>query len=140
MTNIDQFESVFNAAVKPVYAYRPVEITKVLVVTDLREAETNEFTDRLRRYLRVLDGEGVEWREIAGDSTRTVGELLEVINAENPHLICTYRNLYSSAWKWPYSLGSHLDVMTQFTDSPYWFCRIPRPAAPGTAPSRTPIR
>ena len=52
------------------------------------------------------------------DDFDTVEDLLTIIRREEPSLICTYRNLKSSAWQWPYSLGEYLDVMTQIAPCP----------------------
>ena len=49
---------------------------------------------------------------------KTIEALLERVNVRNPDLICTYRNLHSEAWRWPYSLGEYLDVLTQIVACP----------------------
>jgi len=126
MTNVDQFESVFRAAAKEVFAYRRPEFEKVLVVTDLAPAEAQAFTTRARSFLAVL-GAAPTWSPVSGDAFRTVGELLELVDREGPDLICTYRHLHSHAWKWPHSLGEHLDVLTQETSVPVLV--LPHPAA-----------
>ena len=46
MTKLDTFESVFKSADKPVYAYRRVELGRVLLVTDLSDAEAGEADAR----------------------------------------------------------------------------------------------
>ncbi|HIG29106.1 MAG TPA: hypothetical protein EYQ50_15480 [Verrucomicrobiales bacterium] len=48
--------------------------------------------------------------------------------AENPkELLVTYRNLHSQAWRYPHSLGEHLDVLTQKTPNPVLV--VPHPEA-----------
>ena len=37
MTNLDQFESLFNAAAHDAFGYRPLDVKRVLVVTDLEQ-------------------------------------------------------------------------------------------------------
>ena len=54
-----------------------------------------------------------------------MGQLLELIEGEVPDLVVTYRNLHSGAWRWPHSLGDHLDVLTQATSAPVLV--LPRP-------------
>lgn len=44
-----------------------------------------------------------------------------------PDLIYNYRNLHSKAWKYPHSLGEHLDVLIQKTDSAIFI--LPHPEA-----------
>lgn len=124
MTRIDQFESAFKAANKTVYTYAPITFSKVLVITDLDEYEAQLFSDRVRAYLSVL-GDGIAWHLAKGDECASLGQLLELIETQRPDLICTYRNLHSGGWRWPYSLGEHLDVLTQVTTTPVLV--LPRP-------------
>ena len=124
MTRIDQFESAFKAANKTVYRYAPITFKKVLMVTDLQEYEATLFSDRVRSFLSVL-GDDIEWHVSKGDECASLGKLLELIEAQRPDLICTYRNLHSGGWRWPYSLGEHLDVLTQVTTTPVLV--LPRP-------------
>ena len=128
MTNVDQFESVFKAATKTSFAYRAIEIGKVLLVTDLDEDPAQQLSDQVRTFLRVLgEDKSVNWRIIQGDKFQTVKELLDLVEKEGPDLICAYRHLHSEAWRWPYSLGEELDVLTQITSSPVLI--LPHPKA-----------
>ena len=124
MTRIDQFASAFRAAAKTRFHYKPTPIQTVLMVTDLNEYDTKLFADRMRAYLAAL-GDHVNWIELPGDRCRTVGALLDAIEKFRPDLIITYRNLHSGGWRWPYSLGEHLDVLTQVTTTPVLV--VPRP-------------
>jgi hypothetical protein len=47
-----------------------------------------------------------------------VESLLEKVRGANPDLIITNRNLGSDAWKWDYTLGEYLDVLTQIAEAP----------------------
>lgn len=127
MTNVDQFESVFKAATKTSFAYQAVEIRKVLLVTDLEEGPAQELSNQVRNFLAVLgEEESVNWRTVQGHEFRTVKELLDLVEKERPDLICAYRHLHSQAWRWPYSLGEALDVLTQVTSSPVLVLPHPR--------------
>ncbi len=128
MTTIDQFESVFKAATKTSFAYRAIEMEKVLLVTDMDEDPAQQLSDQVRNFLRVLgEDESVNWRTVHGDEFHTVKELLDLVEKEGPDLICAYRNLHSEAWRWPHSLGEKLDVLTQITSSPVLV--LPHPKA-----------
>lgn len=119
MTVVDQFESLFRSAAKETYEYAPVEIRSILVVTDRDAGGAKAFGDHVRQYAKVLDGgDAVTWRDVVGDEFATAGELIDLVDDVKPDLICTYRCLHSVSWKWPYSLGVHLDVLTQHTDVP----------------------
>ena len=73
------------------------------------------------------EDDSVNWRTVQGDEFQTVKELLDLVEKENPDLICAYRHLHSQAWRWPYSLGEELDVLTQITSSPVLI--LPHPKA-----------
>ena len=119
MTKLNQFESAFTAAAKPAFVYQRVEFRSVLVISDLDETGAEVFGKHVRGFLGVLgDRENLKWRHVLAGDFQTIGDLLNVVEDTTPDLICTYRNLLTSAWKWPYSLGSHLDVLTGFTAPP----------------------
>ena len=118
MTNIEQFESVFRAAAKEPFASRDIKIESALVVTDRDEADARDFGDRVSGFLRNALGHEVRWDVLAGKDIGDVEQLIKVVRTRACDLVCTYRNLFSEAWKYPYSLGEHLDVLTQHTPVP----------------------
>ena len=127
MTKVDQFESAFRAAAKTAFDYSPVEIESVLVVTDREGPAASEFGDKARSFLSVLDrGENVRWRTVDGTESDAVPALLDLVEVERPGLICTYRHLHSDSWRWPYTLGEYIDVLTQVTTTPVLVLPHPR--------------
>ncbi len=124
MTRIDQFASAFLSASKTVFNHEPVPLSTALVITDLSQYEARLFGDRVRAFLGVL-GDNVQWLDVDGEACGSVGDLLNLVEQQRPDLICTYRHLHSGAWKWPYGLGEHLDVLTQVTTTPVLV--LPRP-------------
>jgi nucleotide-binding universal stress UspA family protein len=129
MTKVDQFESVFRAASKTPYRFEAVEVESVLVVSDRPAPEASEFGDRVRSFLSVLDrGENVRWKTVGGDDFDTVPELLDLVEKERPGLICSYRHLHSDSWRWPYTLGEYIDVLTPATQTPVLV--LPHPERP----------
>lgn len=128
MTNVDQFESAFRAAAKPVFHHRGLELERVLVVTDLDPAEANAFGERVRSFLTHASGaDEATYNTIAGVEARSTGALLQLIEDASPSLVCAYRNLYSDGWRWPHSLGEALDLLTQTTEAPVLV--LPHPKA-----------
>ena len=116
---VDQFESVFRAAAKIRFEYSAVQVESVLVVSDRDERAASEFGDRVRSQLAVLErGENIRWRVVHGGEYDSVPALLDLVEAERPGLICTYRHLHSDSWQWPYTLGEYIDVLTQVTSTP----------------------
>lgn len=128
MSRLDQFESLFRAAVRTVFRYEPQVVRKVLVLTDLAEPEAVRYGERVRRFLAGLPEAGrIEWKDAFGAEPRSLGGLLALVQDERPDLVCVYRNLYSDAWRWPYTLGDHVEVLTRVTDRPVLL--LPRPDA-----------
>ncbi len=85
MTNVDQFESVFKSATKISFAYRDIEIRKVLLVTDLEEEPAQRLSDQVRSLLTVLtEDDSVNWRTVQGDEFQTVKELMYRVEKEIP--------------------------------------------------------
>ena len=132
MTKLDQFESVFKSADKAVYTYDRPTFDRVLLVTDLNEAEAADIASRARSFLTAIDDAGTRWDTLSGDAFGSVQTLLESIEERKPDLIVTYRHLHSEAWRWPYSLGEYLDVMTQATSVPVLV--LPHPDADRALP------
>lgn len=126
MAQIDQFESVFRSALRDIYEYQPVSVRSVLLITDRKAAEIKDYLADVQRFLSVL-GDEVEWRVFSDEASFTTADLLEQIEREQPDLICTYRNLHSNAWRYPHSLGEHLDVLIQKTEVPVMI--LPHPDA-----------
>jgi hypothetical protein len=131
MTKLDVFESVFRSADKPVYAHGRVEIARVLIVTDLSNAEAAPLVEQVRSFLSVLGGD-LQWQHLGGADFGSVGSLLEQVEGAAPHLIVTYRHLHSDAWQWPHGLGEYLDVLAQATDIPVLV--LPHPDAERALP------
>ncbi len=132
MTNVDQFESMFRSASREIFQHESVDIESVLIVTDRDGEQARSFSDRVRQFLRVVSADQkVRWRDVSGSEFQTPGELLELVESAAPDIICTYRNLHSVAWRWPYSLGTHVDLLTQHTDVPVML--LPHPEAERSA-------
>ena len=129
MTKVDQFESAFRAAARTVFEPEPVEIESVLVVCDGDGSDAEAFAARSRSFLAILDErENLRWLTVRGSDFGTVPELLERVEAERPGLMCTHRHLHSESWKWPYTLGEYVDVLTQVTTTPVLV--MPHPERP----------
>ena len=129
MTIVDQFESVFRSAARTVFQAEPVEIESVLVISDGDGSAAEEFAARSRSFLEILDQrENLRWTTVSGSEYGTVPDLLDRVETERPGLICTHRHLHSESWRWPYTLGEYVDVLTQATTTPVLV--IPHPERP----------
>ena len=135
MTNIDQFESVFKAADKTVFSMESVQIETALVVTGLEQDAHATFDGAVRTFLGSL-AETLDWQSLGAGDFDQVEPFLELIEQVSPDLVCTYRNLQTPAYNYPYSLGVFVEVLTQATEIPVLL--LPRPdAAAGQVPPRT---
>lgn len=130
MTKVDQFESAFRAAAKPVYEYRIPEIRKALIASDLDEPAHGAFAKRATDFLAVLPE--VTWTSVGREAFASPGDLLAMIDGQNCDLVVTYRHLQSDAWKWPHSLGTYLDLLTQAAPCPVLV--VPHPQRDGAMP------
>ncbi|MBC8353709.1 MAG: hypothetical protein H8E66_17055 [Planctomycetes bacterium] len=119
MTNIDQFESVFKSASKPVFRQDPFSVASVLVVSDDDATRAAGYLDQLRSFLDHAPAIQAEyWNVLAGEDFSQVATLLEQVERLKPDLICTYRNLHTPAAEHPYSLGTFVDVLLQTANAP----------------------
>lgn len=131
MSKIDQFESAFAAAAKPVYRHGDIALKKVVVFTDLEPQAAETWGAAVQGFLHSLTSSAVPvWRLVPGRQCDTIGEVLAIVAKESPDLVVTYRNLHSEAWQWPHSLSDHLEVLTQVADAPVLL--LPRPQRDGT--------
>ncbi len=128
MSNIDQFESLFRSAIRDVYEYRALEFINPLIITDLQGQENADFMGQVRQFSQTTDiAEGGEWHNLNKSNFFSTSELLNAVERIKPDLIFTYRNMHSEAWRYPHSLGEHLDVLIQKTQVPVFI--MPHPTA-----------
>ncbi len=119
MLQIDEFESVFRSAIKEAYSHQAVTIRKALLITDLGTEKTQQLLSAVKVFCQHLAGpDGVDWQVMDCNTSTGCGALLERIDESTVDLVITYRNLYSDAWRHPYSLGEHLDILLQKTSVP----------------------
>ena len=119
MTKIDQFESVFRSADKPLFRYDPFVVNSALVMTDLEGEKAEAFSALAGKYLGVSGEEGAISIQLAsaGDFS-SIEQCLGLIEEVKPDLVCTYRGLHSDCWRWGHSLGSYVEVLTQGISTP----------------------
>ena len=127
MTQIDEFESLFKSASKPVFQIEPVTVNRVMVVLDEAAPLSPEYVPSVMNFLSVLNNieQDIETLIVTGEQYNSVGNLLELIQDFEPDLVCTYRNLCIPATEFPFSLGVFVDVLTQATSIPVLL--LPRP-------------
>ncbi len=131
MSTVDQFASVFNAASLTAFQHQPPALENALVVTDLEPDAAEKYAGSVRTFFGAVTG---KWETVHGGEFATVKELLNLVESRKPGLIVTYRHLHSEAWRWPYSLGEHLDVLIQESAPPVGI--LPHPDREGV-PERT---
>ncbi len=128
MSNLDQFASIFRSAVKTPYLHQEVHIQKILLITDLSATEAQAYQQKISQFLNVLnDYSEIQWHILSQDDYSTITELIDILKESNVDLICGYRNLHSSGWKYQYSLGSQMDILLQASQIPVLI--LPHPKA-----------
>ncbi len=115
---IDEFESRFRSADKPVLRYEHVAFRSVLIITDREQPEADRLMGQARCFLGVLDSDQPRWNVVTGSTYAAVDELLGLIDTHGPDLIVTHRNLHTASRKPKFSLGTYLDELTQSTTVP----------------------
>ena len=73
MTTLDQFESVFKSAVKPLYRHQSPTITHGLIVTDLDQQEANTFASKVQQLSFYLEFPNIKMSE---DPLRMIRKVL----------------------------------------------------------------
>lgn len=124
MSLVDQFESVFRGADRRRYQYQRIDIERVLVLSDLAAEDASAHTADYQRFL--VEAEDAEWTTLSEGAFDDVDEMRRQVDALSPSLIVTYRNLRYNTWRWPYSLGVYLNVLTRETDYPVLVMPNPR--------------
>ncbi|MCZ6804763.1 MAG: hypothetical protein O7D86_12745 [Proteobacteria bacterium] len=128
MLRVDEFESVFRSAIKERYQHQEITIKSVLLVTDLDAGETERLLSQVKDFCKHLGhSQNINWHTASQDDFKSAEDLFALINRSSIDLIVTYRNLHSETWQHPFSLGEHLDVMSQKTRIPVLV--IPHPKA-----------
>lgn len=117
MLKLDEFESVFKSAAKDRFELEAIEIRKVAVFTDFDDEAARLFCRDVQHFLAVL-GADTEFVALPGGAYEDVGGLLDIVESERADLIVAFRNLHGRARRFPFSLGAHVDVLTQATTTP----------------------
>lgn len=129
MLGLDEFESAFKSAAKQRYDPTTIEIRKVLVVNDAEDGEGSRlFTKDVSDFLAPVLSD-IEWLGIGAADYEDAGDLLDLVERHHPDVIVTYRNLLGRARRYPFSLGAHVDVLTQATTTPVLL--LPPPTTEG---------
>jgi len=117
MSKIDQFESLFRSAVHSHYTPRSYPIREVLVLTDLPEGEDTSYLSQLEPFFEGVNAE-LKLKLVPREQSESIEQLIELIKAQDADLICTYRNLHTPYGPFPYTLGGHIEVLTQVCEAP----------------------
>jgi nucleotide-binding universal stress UspA family protein len=127
MTSLNNFESIFRSADKPVFEYSPITVDRILLATDLTPANADALVPDLREFLAAVDDGHCEWSVLSKEDFGDVRQLLDRVEQHRPDLIVSWRHLQSDSWHWPFSLGEYLDVLIQATTAPVMI--LPHPEA-----------
>ena len=135
MSTIDQFESTFRSAYRTQYQPRPFPIREVLVLTDLSEDQDHAFLEEVDQFFSEMSIRP-KFTLIPAQNSKNLDSFLDLLNEKSPDLVCTYRNLHTAYGQYPYTLGDHVEVLTQVTKVPILL--LPRPEIIKTKHLKTP--
>lgn len=130
MPQFDQFASRFKAAAKDRFVYRRIDIARAALVTDRVGDEADALLQQVRGFLSVL-GDDTAWSVVDGAGCETATSMMDTLSETDAQLIVTYRNLHQSGGYRQYTLGKHVDVLTQVTPMPVLI--LPHPEVPDFA-------
>ena len=92
---IDEFESVFRSADKPLFHLAPPPVRRALVLSDRGPGDADAFEDRVRRYVESGEPDStLEWQSWHGDVPDTRQAFVERLKAYETDLVVTHRNLH----------------------------------------------
>ena len=137
MSTIDQFESVFRSAISPTYEPRPFPLQRVLLVSDMDGEEEKTYLQEAERFFSGLTSPP-KITSLQTELSLKIPTLVEQVEQLKPDLIVTYRNLHNEVAEHTYTLGDHVEVLTQVTDSPILL--FPHPHSWSTDRFRAPGR
>lgn len=121
---IDQFESVFKSADKPVFQLHEVEFGQILVITDHSREESSHIVERARAFLKRIDrpfgaeARVPEWGLLTKEDFSSVDDCRRRIDERHPDLVVAWRNLFDPVGASVYSLGVFVDELTQYLRPP----------------------
>ena len=94
MSSVDQFASVFNAAAKTIFQYKPPVLKNTLIITDLESTAADQYVESAKSFFAKTKG---PWDVLKKGDFTTVKDLLDIVGNKKPDLIVTYRHLHSEA-------------------------------------------
>ena len=135
MSSIDQFESVFRSAVSPNYEPRPFPLQSVLLMSDLDDEAERAYPMDVERFFsgsRPYKITSLPQEQSASIPT-LVSQVGELAPPHHP-----YRHVHNEVAEHAYTLGDHIEVLTQVTDAPILLFPHPNawPQERFVAPSR----
>ncbi len=77
---IDEFESIFRSADKPVFHFEPPNVRKILLMSDLSGNDAQTFEERVRHFVESGEPGGtITWEAIHGEIPGTQAELINLV-------------------------------------------------------------
>ena len=117
MSTIDQFESVFRSALRPSYQQSYLPLVNLLLISDLGDEEASQYLIEVEKFFTDASVPP-KITHLAKEKSVDLDNLLSEIDRLSPDLIITHRHLHSSQANNIYTLGDHIEVLTQITSVP----------------------
>ncbi len=112
---IDQFESVFRSADKPLFHLREIELRRIVTISDHSADEADRFEQSARSFLaRSPDQQDTQsWTQLNQTDFTSFDSWQDRIDTLSPDLVITARNQFDPIQRGVHSLGFFVDELTQ---------------------------
>lgn len=117
MSTIDQFESVFRSSIRPNYQKSYLPLINLLLISDLDDQEASQYLIEVEKFFSDISVPP-KITHLSKDKSLDLDELLQEVEKISPDLIITHRHLHSRQINNKYTLGDHIEVLTQITSVP----------------------
>ena len=114
MLKLDHFASIFRAADKERILIPHIRISKVLLVTDVDKPESMKAWNKWKSFFPV----DITMEVLDGEESRDISLITKKVKDSQCDIIVSYRCLHTDNWRYPYAVGSYVEVLTQMTDIP----------------------
>jgi len=133
MRDLGEFVSVFRRALRDQFEYRPIDLKRILLVTDLEADQIPAYQELVQHFLDPeFPQESYQLKALGINDWTNWADLRIHVDDEQPDLVVTYRRLRAPNPEMLTSLGVFVDSLTQITPYPVLLMPNPHYNSPGT--------
>lgn len=119
MRSLGEFESLFKRALREKYQYKNLDISRIMLITDLEGGLLDDFENKVKGFLTVsLGNRNFEMSRLGRNDFSSWASLEDHLDRFKPDFIVSYRLLRVSDVRINTSLGVYIDTLSQKTNYP----------------------